>query len=131
MRKELIQFLCLIIWFIHGSAFCDDIFLFPRVAENSGAIEQLVVERGVEYAVEYHNLKHKGGGDILVVVVNSGSGLLNVDAYVYGCETDICLMLAMRHGGNKILVPEMQSDHSELVLKSGDGTIFLRVPFPD
>jgi hypothetical protein len=130
MCKESIKSLLLVILFLLvGVVFAEENIHFPFKTKGISAIKNMVHEKEQDYSIHYQTIKYKEGTELFVVNHNTGSGVSNMYVYVYICSTNDCHILAMRHAFKEGLLAELTSDEKELVLKSEDGVVYLRMPF--
>jgi hypothetical protein len=112
------------------AVFAQDILQFPLMSKGESDLKDLVKRSKQEYSVHYQSIKYKEGAKFFIINHNIGSGIANIRAYVYLCgREEKCHLLTMRYSFSTGLLGELSSDGKELILKSEDGVVYLRMPF--
>jgi hypothetical protein len=132
MRKELA--ILIFAAAVSCQAKADAFLSFPSEVEGGRkALELWLGQNNSNYSSGVESIKYKSSGEIVIVYHRSGSGLPLVDAYIYGCNSKNCSLIALMRAiqfeprAKKPIVAELSSNSSELLLRTSDGVKHLRV----
>lgn len=128
MRKRLRSILIGFLMTNTAACFGENLVKFP---ETAAGIEELI--RWLDgkqnlLPTSTQLIKLDSQTSFVGVMFDTASGVTAIDAYIYVCTPSLCRLLAMRSTNAKSLKLILSSDRKELVLKSENQFVYLRVP---
>jgi hypothetical protein len=110
---------------------------FPFMTDGLDELNTLVLEKKQHIPISSQEidlesrLKLVGSGLKLVGFFQSyGSGIETINAYIYTCEIGKCKLFVFLRTWKSQVSMALLEKTKELILKSHDGTIIFRMPFP-
>ncbi|HEW98312.1 MAG: hypothetical protein DRR16_29715 [Candidatus Parabeggiatoa sp. nov. 3] len=107
---------------------------FPYMTDGLDELKTLIVEmkRHIPISSQEIDLDLGLGRGIKVVGFfhSYGSGIETINAYIYMCETGNCQLFVFCQTWKSQVTLDILKKTKEMILKSDDGTIVFRMPFP-
>lgn len=129
MRTQLVVIIFIIVSF--GCAEAHEYPVpFPYMTDGLDELKTLILEKKRHIPVESQEISLGRGLKLVGVFQSYGSGIETINAYIYTCEIGKCkLFVFLRTWKNQVTM-ELLEETKEMILKSHDGTIIFRMPFP-
>jgi len=103
---------------------------FPYRIDGLDELKTLILEKKRRVSVELQEIDLGKRLKLVGLFQSYGSGIETINAYIYTCEVGDCELFVFVRTWVSQVTLELIKETKEMVLKSHDGTIIFRMPFP-
>lgn len=103
---------------------------FPFMTDGLNELNTLILEKKRRIPIDSQEIDLGRGLKLVGFFQSYGSGIETINAYIYTCEIGKCKLFVFLRTWKSQVTLELIEETKEMVLKSHDGTIIFRMPFP-
>jgi len=103
---------------------------FPFMTDGLDELKTLIIEMRRRIPIDSQEIEFGKGLKLVGFFQSYGSGIDTINAYIYTCEIGKCKLFVFLRTWKSQVTLELIKETKEMVLKSHDGIIIFRMPFP-
>lgn len=103
---------------------------FPYMTDGLDELKTLLLEKKQHVPIASQEIDLGKELKLLGVFQSYGSGIETINAYIYTCEPGKCKLFVFLRTWKSQVTMDLIKETKEMILKSDDGTIMFRLPFP-